>query len=293
MNRHNTLTFTLISLIVLLNGCATPPTISSDAQTNEKPALVQKTLDIKVAKTKAKKSGLGVPQYKNGQLVGYQFQRSFAIPAQIGNFFGFSYVTNQVLAINNADKAATGEIVKKVPVIVTVTHPEIITNGQASTQSAWQDTLYFGRDNFAMWNFESNNELVSGKWTIEVKHQDTVVATKNFFVQVPPPMPAKVTTVCQVESEKFPKALQKSNQKCCAENDAQACYNFAWRGLERIKDKHGAALYYAKSCELGDISGCRLAAKLASNEQTRNDFYHKGCDLKDMDSCIEVNRLPQ
>jgi hypothetical protein len=293
MNRQFTLTFTLFSLIALLNGCATPPPVSEDTQTSVNQAEVTKKIEVQVAQTKAKKSGLGKPQYQNGQLVGYQFQRTFGIPAQIGNFFGFSYQTNQVLAMSNTDKSATGEIVSKVPVTVTVTHPEIITNGKASTESSWQDTLYFGRDNFAMWKFESKNELVSGKWTIEVKHQDTIVATKNFFVQVPPPMPAKITTVCEVEIDKFPKALQTLNQKCCSNNDAQACYNFAWRGLERIKDKHGAALYYAKSCELGDVSGCRFAAKLASDEKTRDEFYNKGCDLKDIDSCLEVDRLPK
>lgn len=283
----------LIALIVLLSACTTS-TFDSNLQT-EKSANIKKPLivDINLAPAKIKKSGLGVPKYMDNQLVGYKFKRGFAVPAQIGNYFGFSYSVNQAIDITITNTDMTGNIVKQVPITVTVTHPEIITNGKATTVSSWQDTLYFGRDNFAMWNFESKNELVNGKWNITVEYNNTKVAEKNFFVQVPPPVPEKVTQVCKIETEKFPPFLQQANKECCVDNSAQACYNFAWRGLERLKDKHGAGLYYAKGCALGDISSCRLAAKMAKTEQERNKFHHKGCDLNDFDSCIEVDRLPQ
>ena len=45
-------------------------------------------------------------------------------------------------------------------------------------------------------------------------------------------------------------------------------------------------------CELGDISSCRLAGRLAKDKTKQAYWYNKGCDLKDLDSCLEVDRLP-
>ncbi|GEK11687.1 DUF3859 domain-containing protein [Pseudoalteromonas peptidolytica] len=272
----------LATLPIFISGCKT-------ASNTESTEVVKNTIELGSAEIK--KSGHAQPLFQNNQLVGYEFKKGFAVPAELGNFFGFSYQVNQLINSTTDNPNSTGYVATKVPVTVTVVHPEIMINGKPETTSSWEDTLYFGRDNFAMWKFENANELVNGKWTISVAYQQKEIATKNFFVRVPPKMPKKVTQVCQVEIDKFPRALQQANTACCTNNDAQACYNFAWRGLERIRDKKGAALYYAKSCELGDISGCRQAAKMATTPEKRDAFYHKGCDLKDMDSCIEVNRL--
>ena len=270
----------LLSLSFLLGGCATTKEEQNNQQTN-----VEQTSESKVkvgATAKINKSGLATPAFKNKQLVGYNFQKGFAVPAEIGNFFGFSYTATQ--SVSMTPDATEGKVYKSLPVIVEVTHPEI--NG--STQSSWNDTLYFGRDNFAMWQFESEAELANGKWTVAVKLNDEIIAEKNFFVQVPPKMPAKVTQVCDAQVELFPKPLQDAHTACCENNDAQACYNFAWRGLERIRDKVGAQLYYAKSCDLGDVSGCRTAAKLADTKEQKIEFFKKGCDLDDFESCVDA-----
>ncbi|NVD06299.1 DUF3859 domain-containing protein [Vibrio sp. JPW-9-11-11] len=268
----------LLSLSILLGGCA--------SKNNEQTSVEQQS-DAKVevgATATVKESGLATPAFKNKQLVGYNFQKGFAVPAKIGNFFGLSYTATQSLKMTS--DATDAKVYKSLPVVIEVTHPEI--NG--STNSRWNDTLYFGRDNFAMWQFESDAELVSGKWTVAVKLNDQVIAEQNFFVQVPPKMPAKVAQVCKAQVELFPQPLQEAHTACCESNDAQACYNFAWRGLERVRDKEGALLYYAKSCDLGDVSGCRTAAKFAKTEDQKLEFFNKGCDLKDFESCIDADR---
>ncbi len=171
--------------------------------------------------------------------------------------------------------------------IVEVNHPEI--NG--STFSSWNDTLYFGRDNYAMWQFESSEELTAGEWVISVKLGNEIIAKKSFFVQIPPKMPGKVTELCEVDDlDLFPQPVQEAHKSCCEDINANACYDFAWRGLERIKDKEGALLYYSESCELGYTSGCRAAAKISENKELQLYFYDLGCDLNDIDSCIEVGR---
>jgi len=105
-------------------------------------------------------------------------------------------------------------------------------------------------------------------------------------------MPKKITETCVADLSAFPPFLVKKHQACCTNNEAQACYDFAYRGLERIKDKVGAQLYYGKGCELGDISSCCIAGRLAKDKTKQAYWYNKGCDLKDLDSCLEVDRLP-
>ncbi|MEF1340002.1 DUF3859 domain-containing protein, partial [Vibrio rotiferianus] len=119
----------LISLSILLGGCATTKEEQNNQQTN-----VEQTSESKVkvgATAKINKSGLATPAFKNKQLVGYNFQKGFAVPAEIGNFFGFSYTATQSVAMT--PDATEGKVYKSLPVIVEVTHPEI--NG--STQSSW------------------------------------------------------------------------------------------------------------------------------------------------------------
>ncbi len=269
---------TMLTLSIVLSGCAaSSSTITADNEHNAPTANVSAT-------TKIKQSGAATPAYKNKLLVGYNFQKGFAVPAKIGNFFGFSFSATQHLTMTNG--VTTSEVYKTLPIVIEVNHPEI--NGSIS--SHWNDTLYFGRDNYAMWQFESDAELVTGKWTIAVKLNGETIAEKNFFVQVPPKMPAKITQVCHAQIELFPKQLQQAHSQCCDGGDGTACYTFAWRGLERIKDTKGAQLYYAKGCELGDISSCRTAAKMTTDEQEKLEFFNKACDLKDIESCIDAGR---
>ncbi len=278
MKKTNISAITMVTFALILGGCATSSSTTNTNSADKEPATSVS------ATTEIKQSGAATPTYKDKQLVGYNFQKGFAVPAKIGNFFGFSYSATQHLTMTNGVTKA--KVYKTLPVVIQVNHPEI--NG--STSSQWNDTLYFGRDNYAMWQFESDAELVTGKWTIAVKLNGEKIAEKNFFVQVPPKMPAKITQVCHAQIELFPKQLQQAHSQCCDGGDGAACYTFAWRGLEYIKDTKGAQLYYAKGCELGDISSCRTAAKMTTDEQQKLDFFNKACDLEDIESCIDAGR---
>lgn len=275
------------ALLLSLGACSTYDAAHTPAAETKVKTAPQVALTAEQISTKINKSGLATVKSLNAQTVGYDFKRSFMVPAQIGNYFGFSYTANQL-----ANATETDNTISTLPVTIKVQHPEMLVNGKKVTESSWKDTLHFGRDNFVMWKFESQAELLNGEWSMSVLLQDKAIADKRFFVRVPPPMPAKVTEVCVAEVEKFPPPLQKQHTACCSNGDAEACYTFAYRGLEYIKDKHGAQLYYAKSCELGNISGCRLAAKLATGEPQKNVYLNKACDLKDTMSCIDVNRMP-
>lgn len=274
-------------LLLVAAGCSS---VSEPQQVKETTAAPTKQVKIEVKATIAK-SGLATPLMNNGSVVGYNYKRSFMIPAVKGNYFGFSYTAEQQMQLSANSTTAKGEVKSRVPVTIKVTHPEIKqTNGQVSTESSWRDTLYFGRPNHTIWQFEGDHELVSGKWTMSVHYQGNTIAEKNFLVKKLPPMPKKITQVCSADETLYPAPLAKAHQACCTNDDAQACYNFAWRGVERLKDITGAVLYYGRGCDLGDVSSCRAAGQKAKTAQEKKAWFTKGCKLKDFDSCLEVGK---
>lgn len=273
-----------IAITSLITACSSLNTTKNETTPEAKPVKAV-SAEMKVGATLVE-SGLATPKKHNNQLVGYEFKKGFAVPAELGNFFGLSYRASQTLQATANAKKVTSTIKRSLPVTVEVTHPEI--NGQ--TTSRWNDTLYFGRDNFAMWQFESDAERVGGKWTVKVLYKGEALVEKNFLVIVPAKKPAKVTKACSVEIDKFPKVLQDANAACCNSNEAEACYTFAWRGMEYLKDTLGAHLYYKRACQLGSVSGCLTAVKFTKDEKTTEQLYNKACDLKDAASCIEVGR---
>lgn len=283
-------TMLVSAALTILAGCNT---IQPNTTTAVTPADAINQTDVTA---KIEKSGLATPSTNQGVVTGYEFKRGFMIPAEIGNYFGFRYQAKQSLSITATAGTGkiTGEVKTSLPVTVRVSHPEMVqANGQTTTESSWKDTLYFGRPNYSMWQFESESERVDGQWTIRLEYRGKVIAEKNFLVRKPAPEPARVTEVCTAAVAMFPRPLAEAHEACCSNGNAQACYNFAYRGMERLRDKVGAALYYQRGCELGDISSCRMAGRMAQNEADKQTWYNKGCDLKDMDSCLEVDRLPQ
>lgn len=237
--------------------------------------------------------GLATPRKMNGMIVGYDITPSFPIAPKLGSGFGYTYTASVAVNMIKKDKASAKILVdmpRKVPVTIVVKHPEITsTDGAVTTESSWQDTLYFGRPNYVIWNFESESELVSGKWTVSVLEKGTQIVSENFLVMNAPTKPAKITQVCAIDETKYPQHLISQYQECCMHDDASACYQFAWKGVERFKDTAGAILYYGRACELGDISGCRRAGQM-SEDDNEAKWFNKGCDLRDFDSCIEVGR---
>lgn len=289
--KNTTLTkSSLVSILLLaISACSSTNQVETTAT---KPEPVAKAEPVAMAITaNIDKSGRAEPIKNGDMVVGYQYKRAFMIPAMKGNFFGYSYTATQKLELDAENKMAKSEVKSSVPVTVKVTHPEMkLGNGQVTTESSWQDTLYFGRPNHTIWQFESNNELVDGKWTMSVVHDGKTLVEKNFLVKTLPPMPKKLTQVCSADESLYPAPLAKAHQACCSQNDAQACYNFAWKGVERLRDNVGAVLYYGRGCELGDASSCRAAGQKTSDETEQHKWFEKGCKLKDFDSCLEIGK---
>lgn len=73
--------------------------------------------------------------------------------------------------------------------VTRVTHPPLTnpTTQKTSTVDEWQSPMNFGIPRFAGWQFEEEWELIPGKWTIEILHKNTSVASKEFNVVVEQP----------------------------------------------------------------------------------------------------------
>ena len=274
-------------LLLAISACSSTSKQSAPAKTET--AKVE-TVPVMVT-AKIDKSGRAEPIKNGGMVVGYKYKKAFMIPAMKGNFFGYSYTAEQKLELDANTKTAKSEVKSSLPVTIKVTHPEMkLANGEVTTESSWKDTLYFGRPNHTIWQFESKNELLDGKWTMSVVYQDKTLVEKNFLVKTLPPMPKKLTQVCSADESLYPAPLAKAHQACCTQDDAQACYNFAWRGVERLRDNVGAVLYYGRGCELGDASSCRAAGQKSSDKEQQHKWFEKGCKLKDFDSCLEIGK---
>lgn len=272
------LPFILLMFVGLLSGCASNDSDSSQSENTKATEYV----DIK-------ESGVVTPKYNGNIVVGYEYTTPFAIPAALKSGFGFSYEATKALYL----KVSESGDVATLPVKVTVTHPPMKqANGSESTSSSWNDTLYFNRINYTTWLFESKAELVPGNWEISLSYRGEVLAKKAYLVVIPRPTLTKLTSVCSADESLYPAPLASAHNACCNNDDADACYNFAWRGVERQKDTVGAVLYYGRSCDLGSASGCRTAGNLAESDEGKAEWFNKGCDLKDLDSCLEVDRLP-
>jgi len=276
-------------MLINAQGCST---LVSDASERHS-ELASPDFAIEINATLAEK-GVAKAYSHDGAITGYDFKPSFIIPAVKGNSFGYSYnaaVGIEVIETVGSNKHITSTVPKSMPVTVVVTHPQIEgIDGQGFTESSWNDRLYMARPNYVIWNFEADAELVSGKWTVAVFDGDRELISQNFLVRKMLPKPGKITELCSIDEGLYPPHLAKSHTLCCSEGDAKACYDFAWNGVERLGDKVGAVLYYGQACELGDISGCRMAGRIAKDEEVKSKWYNKGCDLSDLDSCLEVDR---
>lgn len=283
--------FWLASMLTLIiSACSSTPEHSNSKDTKLEPVSETQLTPLSIS-AGIDKSGRAEPIVNGGSVVGYKYKRAFMIPAMQGNFFGYSYTATQKLELDANGKSAKSEVKSSVPVTVKVTHPEMKqTNGQVTTESSWRDTLYFGRPNHTVWQFESKNELVDGKWTMSVVYDGEILVEKNFLIKTLPPMPKKLTQVCSADESLYPKPLVKAHQACCTNNDAQACFTFAWQGVERLRDNVGAVLYYGRGCELGDASSCRAAGQKSSDKEEQQKWFESGCKLKDFDSCLEIGK---
>ncbi|WP_028111763.1 DUF3859 domain-containing protein [Ferrimonas kyonanensis] len=259
------LTFLLLSLLV---GCAS---VNAPSERSELPAITAKIQVSGQARELPTKAGEQRIKYK----------RRATVVAQLGQGFGFSY----------RPRLAEGEISQQttLPVTITVTHPPLtLADGRETRVTQWDSEMELDKINHGVWMFESERMLVPGSWYLSVDYNGQSLAKRHYVVDIVPTAPQKLTSVCSADESRYLSGLARDHNACCNNNDAHACFNFAWRGVERSGDTLGAALYYGRGCELGDPSACRFAGRLAKDHQQKQRWYSLGCELNDTDSCQKL-----
>lgn len=112
------------------------------------------------------------------------------------------------------------------PITVRMTHPEIIdpNTGKGTTVSTWTDTMLKHNKNLAMWYFGADNEIVSGKWTLELLYRDSVVAKKSFHLANLDD-PKELENIAQVM--KMRDFILNGDKLLCKQEKFQTCFNFS------------------------------------------------------------------
>ncbi|WP_260262061.1 DUF3859 domain-containing protein [Vibrio intestinalis] len=148
----------------------------------------------------------------------------FVFP-KVGHFMGFRYsVTLPKDASGNVPANLANQ--HQFPITVRMTHPEITdpNTGQSSTVSSWTDTMFKHNKNLAMWYFGAENEIVSGKWTLELLYRDSVVARKSFQVSNLDD-PEEVAQMTQ--AVKLQELVINADKFLCKEDKFQTCFEFS------------------------------------------------------------------
>ena len=101
----------------------------------------------------------------------------------MGQYVGFRYS----VTLPKNKSAQIGEKLSthnQFPITVRMRHPEIIDpkTGKGFTVSNWTDTMFKHNKNLAMWYFGEKNELVSGRWTLEILYRNLVLVKKSFLL---------------------------------------------------------------------------------------------------------------
>ncbi|ABV38235.1 hypothetical protein Ssed_3631 [Shewanella sediminis HAW-EB3] len=160
------------------------------------------------------------------------------------------------------------------PVTVRMTHPEIIDpkTGKGFTTSSWTDTMFKHNRNLAMWYFGDKNELVTGRWTLELIYRDSVVARKSFMLvnmDEKPQLNSKQAKAVK-QGLMLTKLVTQGEAVLCAETKYRTCLGFDSANscevnLSPFKDQcQQAALDFSK----------RQANKGSSADQLRGYFSH-------------------
>ena len=97
-------------------------TTSSKQEDTVKQAEQVKQVPISIT-AEIDKSGPAEPIKNGGMVVGYKYKRSFMVPAEKGNYFGFSYTAKQQLELEVGENKVKSEVKSQVPVTIKVTHP--------------------------------------------------------------------------------------------------------------------------------------------------------------------------
>ncbi|WP_176819285.1 DUF3859 domain-containing protein [Ferrimonas sediminum] len=255
-------------LVFLLVGCAS---VNPPSEHSGLPAI----------NAKIQISGQASELPANAGVQRVKYKRRGTVIAQLGQGFGFSYRPS--LAENESSDQTT------FPVTITLTHPPITqADGSVTRITQWDSVMELGKVNHSVWIFESERMLVPGSWYLSVDYDGQSLAKRHYVVDTAATPPQKLTSVCSADESRYLSGLARDHHACCNDNDAHACFNFAWRGVERSGDTLGAALYYGRGCELGDPSACRFAGRLAKDQQQKQHWYSLGCELNDADSCQKL-----
>ncbi len=109
----------------------------------------------------------------------YSFNSTQALTPSFGDYMGFRY---SVEWPEIAQKHLTKQ--SQFPITTRVTHPLMVDSntGEIVTECIWSDTMFKHDQNLAMWHFANSSAILTGRWTIEVLYNNSVVAKKSYWI---------------------------------------------------------------------------------------------------------------
>lgn len=114
--------------------------------------------------------------------------RTDTIEATIGTIFGMQFLAERAETnddtVDNDDDDDDGIA----PIHICVLHPPMTDpkTKKVTTKEEWDAPANFGIIRFTGWTFETESELVPGRWTIQILQDGRVMASRDFTVAVPP-----------------------------------------------------------------------------------------------------------
>ncbi|AUI88386.1 hypothetical protein BS333_18830 [Vibrio azureus] len=189
---------------------------------------------------------------------------------ELGQYIGFRY---SVTLPKNKQGETNLTKTKQFPITVRMTHPEIVDpeTGKGFTESTWPDTMFKHDQNLALWYFGDKNELVSGRWQLEILYRDSVLAKKAFQL-VNLDDPKELASI--KEAVVLQNLFSKGSSYICKEAAFQHCL-----GFESTNQCEQKLEPYNKACQsLLSREIKKKKADFDSKDALKNAFiFYTGC----------------
>lgn len=107
--------------------------------------------------------------------------RTDVIDATIGTMFGAQFLAEGADASDDDDDDSDDIA----PIRIRVLHPPMTDpkTQKVTTQEEWDAPANLGIIRFTGWTFETESELVPGRWTIQILQDGRVMASRNFTIR--------------------------------------------------------------------------------------------------------------
>lgn len=192
---------------------------------------------------------------KNGAK--YDVAASQLVTPEIGQYLGFRY---SVTAPKESKK-------HQFPITVRMTHPEIIdpNTGKGFTVSSWTDTMFKHNRNLAMWYFGGKEEMVSGRWTLEILYRNEVVAKRAFkLVNMDDP-----NELLKMQQSLQVKQLFKDSEKVlCEQEKYRSCF-----GFESASSCVASLTPYKQRCQFDAIDKMKKSGSNATGKAALQQYF--------------------